>query len=83
MSTTPYLDAWLDKQVAQAPNVEQVGDYANNREWWEPIVTVNGQGNRKRVDWLCDHLGDAQGVMEQMWDEILRLRETLDEERGK
>ena len=80
MSITPHLDKWLDKQAAQVPNVEQVGDYGNNREWWEPIV--NGKGGRKYADWLCDHLGDAQEVMEQMWDEILRLRETLDEERG-
>ncbi len=46
------------------------------KQWWEPVIYFEDsefyEGNN--VSWLCDHLGDAQAIMEAMWCEIMRLR---------
>lgn len=48
----------------------------NEKKWWEPVVYFDNSEyyNGQNVSWLCDHLGDAQDVMEAMWCEILKLR---------
>jgi len=42
------------------------------QKWWMPL-----KGEEPELDWLCDHLGDAQEAMEKMWAEICRLRPEL------
>ena len=51
----------------------------DNKEWWMPIGNVE----EDRLDWLCDHMGDANDVMYAMWEEICRLRPELPEEGFK
>lgn len=42
---------------------------SEDKEWWEPIVREDGS-----LDWLCDHLGDAQEKMDRLWQELTKLR---------
>lgn len=44
------------------------------REWWMPR---NGEDG---LSWFCDHVGDAEGVMESMWARLCELDSTLPKE---
>jgi len=75
-----YLKEWMKdipaKTVEESNNSMEKTEYEETKQWWEPYVFVTEYDpDEKVVDWLCDHLGDAQEVMEELWNEILRLRQ--------
>lgn len=41
-------------------------------KWWHPIKNQDGE-----LDWLCDHLGDASEVMDEMWKRLCELDSSL------
>lgn len=45
------------------------------KEWWMPIKIR--EDSELNLNFLCDHLGEAQDIMEEMWKEICRLRPEL------
>jgi hypothetical protein len=45
---------------------------AKVQEWWMPL-----KGEYGGLEHLCDHVGDANEKMEQMWKELCRLRPEL------
>ena len=51
------------------------------KEWWEPHIYSEGDeyynydNYGSYADWTCDHMGDAQEVIEAMWKEIITLRD--------
>jgi hypothetical protein len=44
------------------------------QEWWMPLKAKYEEGE---LNFLCDHLGDANETMTAMWKEICRLRPEL------
>ena len=44
-------------------------------KWWYPI-----KNEYDELDWLCDHVGDAQEVMEAMWKRLCELDKNLSAE---
>lgn len=78
MSDKIYLEEWLKEIPAvEHDNDDVETDWEKSKEWWEPYVYLDEADGEKEISWLCDHVGDAQDVMEELWNEVLRLRDLI------
>jgi len=67
--------------VMSEETFKQCEDWNENKQWWEPCKYhpdsefYEGDGEKVELNWLCDHLGDAQDSLEAMWNVLLQERQ--------
>jgi hypothetical protein len=47
----------------------------SEKEWWMPLKGESEYGGE--LNWLCDHMGDAQEVLDTMWQKLCEYDDTL------
>lgn len=48
---------------------------AIEKKWWMPIAGGSEYGGE--LNWLCDHMGDAQEVLDRLWEELCKYNPDL------